>query len=58
MTTTRNARFTGITTGPVETDPQTGEQFQVIAEYDQGECIDRYVTMVRTERMILNGHPA
>ena len=53
-----SANFTGTLRGPVETDPRTGEQFRAVIEYERGWCVDKFVTIVRTERMVRNGYPA
>lgn len=52
MTSTReweapSATFTGTTRGPVITDENTGEQVRAVYEWERGECVDRYVTIVR-----------
>jgi hypothetical protein len=54
MKTTKEHQMTVIL-GEVTTDPRTGEQCRQIFEYERGECTDRYVTMVHTERMAKAG---
>jgi hypothetical protein len=39
-------RFTGTIEGPIERDPETGQDFRPVFSYQHGECVDAYVTLV------------
>lgn len=41
-----DSRFTGTIRSEIVTDPRTGERCRQIFEYENGECVDRYVTIL------------